>query len=133
MLVLAAGCTPLHHSIAPYENDPLEARQVEVRASEHCTAMRTGGGPPPHGFTTDGCSAWPDGDWVSCCVVHDFAYWCGGNAEQREAADDGMRQCLIALGYPRLAGWMYLGVRLGGHPWSPFPWRWGYGFEWPYR
>lgn len=68
-----------------------------------------------------------------CCVVHDFAYWCGGSDEQRAAADQAMRRCLMALGHPRLSGWMYLGVRLGGHPWLPFPWRWGYGWDWPYR
>jgi hypothetical protein len=27
---------------------------------------------------------------------------------------------------------MHLGVRIGGHPWLPFPWRWGYGWDWPY-
>jgi hypothetical protein len=27
----------------------------------------------------------------------------------------------------------YAGVRLGGAPWLPTPWRWGYGWEdWPH-
>jgi hypothetical protein len=28
---------------------------------------------------------------------------------------------------------MYYGVRVGGHPLLPFPWRRGYGWDWPYR
>jgi len=40
-------------------------------------------------FTTDGCSAFPDGTfkqnelWLSCCVAHDYAYWQGGTYSQR--------------------------------------------------
>ncbi len=27
---------------------------------------------------------------------------------------------------------MYIGVRIGGSPWLPTPWRWGYGWNvWP--
>lgn len=27
---------------------------------------------------------------------------------------------------------MYLGIRIGGSPWLPTPWRWGYGWDdWP--
>ena len=133
LLVVSTGCTPLHHSIAPYESDPVEARAIEARANGHCGAMRAGGPLPPYAFTTDGCSAWPDGDWVRCCVEHDFAYWCGGSAEQRQAADAEFRECLIGAGHDTLATWMYYGVRFGGHPWWPFPWRWGYGWDWPYR
>jgi hypothetical protein len=24
----------------------------------------------------------------------------------------------------------YVGVRVGGPAWMPFPWRWGYGWDW---
>jgi hypothetical protein len=27
---------------------------------------------------------------------------------------------------------MHFGTRLGGHPWVPLAWRWGYGWDWPY-
>jgi len=27
---------------------------------------------PPHKFKSDGCSCWPDGNWVECCVEHDL-------------------------------------------------------------
>jgi hypothetical protein len=71
---------------------------------------------PPCPFTTDGCSAFPDGTaarpdaWRAPCVIHDIAYWRGG--------------------FPRTARWMYYGTRLGGGPWWPTPWRWGYGWPW---
>ena len=86
---------------------------------------------PDYQFTTDGCSRWFDESWVSCCVVHDILYWCGGNAEDRKEADKIMMKCAnqkAAL----MGGIMYPGVRIGGSPWLPTPWRWGYGWEkWP--
>ncbi len=86
---------------------------------------------PDYQFTTDGCSRWFDESWVSCCVVHDILYWCGGSAEDRKEADNIMMQCAnqkAAL----MGGIMYPGVRIGGSPWLPTPWRWGYGWEkWP--
>jgi len=131
--MLAAGCTPLRHTIVPYESDPLQSRIIEARAIERCAAVRADGTLPGYSFTTDGCSVWPDGDWVDCCVEHDLAYWCGGDAEARATADEGLRSCIGGLGYPRMAQWVYMGVRIGGHPLLPFPWRWGYGWDWPYR
>lgn len=85
---------------------------------------------PPHPFTTDGCSAWPDDGWVDCCVVHDVAYWCGGSAEDRARADELLESCVASVA-PRMAPVMWLGVRMGGVPWMPTPWRWGYGWDYP--
>lgn len=136
MAVLAAGvlagCTPSRHSTVFYEIDPRELRAVEERAIAQCTAARTDGRLPPYPFTTDGCSAWPDGSWQECCVEHDMAYWCGGAAENRRRADGLLRDCVAARGYPTTGGFMFLGTRVGGHPWLPLPWRWGYGWDWPY-
>lgn len=87
---------------------------------------------PPKPFTTDGCTLFPDGNWGSCCVEHDRAYWRGGSATERKAADQALRQCVKSQGYPVLAQLMYLGVRIGGHAWLPTPWRWGFGWPWPY-
>lgn len=87
-------------------------------------------------FHTDGCSAFPDGTladpekWQAPCVEHDRAYWRGGSAEDRLQADRTLRQAVSAKGHPVIAEFMYLGVRLGGSPWWPTPWRWGFG--WPY-
>lgn len=87
-------------------------------------------------FTTDGCSSFPDGTFndrqlfLACCTLHDFAYWQGGTVEQRLQADQSFSHCISELGYPDLAKMMFLGVRVGGYPYWPTPFRWGYG--WPY-
>ncbi|MDO9316613.1 MAG: hypothetical protein Q7V56_00240 [Gammaproteobacteria bacterium] len=87
-------------------------------------------------FTSDGCSAFPDGSleqrqlWLSCCVAHDVAYWQGGTYEERMAADLGLQQCVAQVGDSRIAAIMLAGVRVGGTPYLPTPFRWGYG--WPY-
>jgi hypothetical protein len=112
--------------------DPVQIRALEERAQAGCVA-RSSGALPPHAFTTDGCSAWPDGHWQLCCVEHDVAYWCGGGIETRRAADIALRTCVTQRGSPMIADLMYLGVRLGGMPWLPFPWRWGYGWDWPHH
>jgi len=87
-------------------------------------------------FTTDGCSAFPEGTWsqnqlwLQCCTNHDLAYWQGGTYEQRVAADSTLRECVAAVGEPQIAALMLAGVRVGGAPWWPTSFRWGYG--WPY-
>lgn len=89
-------------------------------------------------FSSDGCSLFPDksligeADWCLCCFEHDKAYWRGGTAEQREAADQKMRQCIVEkTGNKALASLMYEGVRAGGSPYFYNWYRWGYG--WPYE
>ena len=88
-------------------------------------------------FTTDGCSMFPDrsaamkADWCHCCVVHDFAYWRGGTADARLAADRGLQACVLqATNDQAFADLMFNGVRVGGGPGLPTSYRWGYG--WPY-
>jgi hypothetical protein len=58
-----------------------------------------------------------------------MAYWCGGSAAARAQADEELRACVADHGSPCTAGWMYVGVRMGGIPWQPFPWRWAYGWS----
>ncbi len=88
-------------------------------------------------FTSDGCSAFPDGTlkeqdlWLSCCTAHDFAYWQGGTYQQRENADEELRQCVAHVGKPLLAKLMLAGVRVGGTPYLPTQFRWGYGWSFP--
>ena len=86
---------------------------------------------PPKPFKSDGCSLFPDGNWGGCCVEHDRAYWQGGTAAERKAADQALRECVKQKGYPILAQLMYVGVRVGGHHLLPTPWRWGFGWPWP--
>lgn len=92
-------------------------------------------------FTTDGCSgglsfAWrllfrtlPP--WEKCCVKHDRAYWRGGTAAARRAADRALLKCVRKNGHP---GWglvLWAAVRVGGHPLLPLSWRWGFGWKYP--
>lgn len=88
-------------------------------------------------FETDGCSMFPDGTlskptkWQHCCIQHDFAYYVGGPEEAREEADNQLASCVAeASGSSLLGSVMYYGVRLGGTPALPTPWRWGYGWDW---
>jgi hypothetical protein len=87
-------------------------------------------------FSTDGCSAFPEGTiaqqslWFDCCISHDLAYWKGGSFAQRQQADLELGQCVARLGEPDIAQLMYRGVRIGGTPHIPTPFRWGYG--WPF-
>ena len=87
-------------------------------------------------FTTDGCSAFPDGRldqqslWIECCIRHDLAYWKGGTYSERLEADQALEKCVAQVGEPEIAQLMLAGVRVGGSPYFPTTYRWGYG--WPY-
>ena len=87
-------------------------------------------------FTSDGCSLFPDAslissdDWCSCCFQHDLAYWRGGTAEERQAADQQLQNCVQEkTGNHALATMMYEGVRFGGSPYFYNWYRWGYGWS----
>jgi hypothetical protein len=85
-------------------------------------------------FRSDGCSMFPDGNYYSCCYLHDVAYWPGGTAEARELADKSLRACVLEITRNEvLASAMYRGVRLGGGPGLHTHYRWGYGWPFPYR
>ena len=87
-------------------------------------------------FASDGCSMFPDRspilkkDWYECCYEHDLAYWRGGTEEEREKADRILRDCIIKkTNNFHLAELMYKGVRIGGSPYFPTWYRWGYGWN----
>jgi hypothetical protein len=88
-------------------------------------------------FTTDGCSSFPDGTirqdalWKYCCVVHDYSYWQGGSYEDRKMADQALQHCVAQVGEPEISRLMLAGVRVGGTPYLPTKFRWGYGWSWP--
>ena len=115
------------HRLEPYRSDAAAAEALERRAAEYC--MRFRGETPPHHFTTDGCSMSTNDGWVDCCVEHDVAYWCGGTGDDRQRADATLRECVARDHSATLARLMYWGVRLGGTPWQPLPWRWAYGWD----
>lgn len=87
-------------------------------------------------FTSDGCSAFPDGTieqnrlWLDCCTAHDRVYWKGGTYRQRLESDQALQECVADVGEPAIALLMLAGVRVGGSPFFPTEFRWGYG--WPY-
>src|SRR2546426_8536514 len=85
LLLLCTACTPMHSTIKPpYELDrvPYTNQQIQIVAAERCQAIASSTVVPPHPFTTDGCSLWPNGPWRSCCIEHDVLYWCGGPSWQ---------------------------------------------------
>lgn len=88
-------------------------------------------------FTSDGCSAFPDGTlkqkelWLSCCTSHDYSYWQGGTYDERLVADKELHQCVSRIGEPQIANIMLAGVRVGGSPYFPTSFRWGYGWSYP--
>ena len=88
-------------------------------------------------FTSDGCSSFPDGTfehnqlWLSCCTAHDYAYWQGGTYQERRVADKELQQCVAKVGKPHIANLMLAGVRVGGSPYLPTSFRWGYGWSYP--
>lgn len=88
-------------------------------------------------FHSDGCSGgmttlWEKftGEpppWNNCCIEHDRAYHRGGNRSARLRADQNLRACVAAKGYPVLALLMYWAVRVFASPSLSTPWIWGYG------
>ncbi|MGZ3818138.1 MAG: hypothetical protein ACXWRZ_15870 [Bdellovibrio sp.] len=91
-------------------------------------------------FSSDGCSGAPDTlgtSFIHCCIAHDFNYWLGGTEEQKEQADETLKQCIQqTIPNYKFVGTIYkLGVIIGGTPRilgsvnNPFTWRWGYGHE----
>lgn len=84
----------------------------------------------PGGFTSDGCSWFPDGNYRDCCVAHDEAYFRGGSWEKRLKADNKLFKCVA-----KKKGWyqkliapvMWAGVRVGGLAILPTKFRWGFG------
>jgi len=86
---------------------------------------------PPNAFKSDGCSCFPDSEWVECCVKHDVSYWMGGTREERSNADAELKKCVSDKGHPIIAFFMYYGVRAGGVWWLPTSFRWGFGWDYP--
>lgn len=78
-------------------------------------------------LVSDGCTWFPEGSWHACCVQHDERYFIGGSFRQKLAADRGLASCVSRAGHPLVGSLMFLGTQLGGLPWLPTPFRWGFG------
>jgi len=88
-------------------------------------------------FKSDGCSLFPEGSpeqkklWLECCIAHDYAYWKGGTFQQRLEADMNLKVCVENVADLEVGLIMLMGVRVGGTPFLPTPFRWGYGWGYP--
>jgi hypothetical protein len=51
--------------------------------------------------------------------------------KKKVIADHELHQCVVNLGEPSIARLMLLGVRIGGSPYFPSSFRWGYGWPFP--
>lgn len=84
----------------------------------------------PPTFRSDGCSLFPDGKYLDCCVEHDRAYFSGGSWTMRWRADKKLFKCVAAkkgFEHKLIAPLMWAGVRVGGLHFLPTPFRWGFG------
>lgn len=136
--IVLSACTPMHSTIGPlfpYHGSEYDEVEIQRIAESYCdnAGEFTSVQQPVSAYTSDGCSVFPDGTWLECCVEHDIKYWCGGPLDRRLAADRALKQCVAAKSKPAAAELVFLGTRLGGWPRIPFGWRWGYGHPWPHR
>jgi len=83
----------------------------------------------PSGQKSDGCTLIADGNIRDCCVAHDKEYFYGGTRKARRNSDKRLYECVCKKG-----GWdkvfapfVWLGVRIGGLPFLPTKFRWGFG------
>jgi hypothetical protein len=130
VLCFTLACSATHHGPEPYRSDPVVGADLSARAAAFCAAENPDAPQPVKPFLTDGCSLFIDANWdLDCCIEHDIKYWCGGSAEQREAADRAFGECVGANSARIVGKEMELGVRVGGHPIWPTRYRWGFGHD----
>jgi len=105
-LVVCGCAAPTSHTPAIYQDDPVAGAALTLRAGRVCIESNGNEGIQPiRPFVTDGCSRYSDTEWnLSCCVEHDIAYWCGGDAEARLAADTEFGECVAGGSNASLVG-----------------------------
>jgi hypothetical protein len=83
----------------------------------------------PSGKKSDGCTLIADGDIHDCCVAHDQEYFRGGTRKERRDSDKKLYECVCNKGgwNKVFAPFVWLGVRIGGLPFFPTSFRWGFG------
>jgi len=66
--------------------------------------------------------------WRHCCEIHDKAYYYGGTKKQKILADEKLSSCVSqVVGNQFLGKAMQTAVEIGGGPYLPTSYRWGYG------
>ena len=85
----------------------------------------------PSGKKSDGCTLIADGNIRDCCVAHDKDYFRGGTRQERRDSDKRLYECVCKKGgWNKLAApFIWLGVRIGGLPFLPTGFRWGFGTQ----
>lgn len=86
-------------------------------------------------FKSDGCSFvgpiyklfGKEAPGTEFCVAHDIEFWMGGTFQQFVLSNLRLATQLAKAGYPILGLVRLVGVFIGGWPFLPFPWRWGFG------
>ncbi|MCP4907919.1 MAG: hypothetical protein GY910_23350 [bacterium] len=93
---------PTEHVVEPYRSSKAKAFVLSKRAAAQCVLSGQNDRiRPTRPIVTDGCSRSPDTVWkLSCCVEHDIAYWCGGDAEARRTADAALGRCVRENAHP---------------------------------
>jgi hypothetical protein len=84
----------------------------------------------PSGRKSDGCTLIPDGDIRPCCLIHDQEYYWGGTRSERRDSDKKLYDCIKkkkGFEHKLFAPFIWLGVRIGGLPFLPTSFRWGFG------
>ena len=84
----------------------------------------------PSGQKSDGCTLIPDGHIKKCCVEHDREYFFGGSDHERRVSDRKLFFCVAekkGFHHKLFAPFIWLGVRIGGLPFLPTKFRWGFG------
>ena len=84
----------------------------------------------PEDFEYDGCSMFPDSNYLDCCTAHDTDYFFWWEWQKRLASDNKLMQCVADKGWVQYnAFWalMWVWVRVGWAPIFPTPYRWWFG------
>ena len=123
---------------------PLEGKEEIINKLTE-EANNNGLDSPPFKFIWDGCSGgisaltnlffmkvdWQDGKG---CLTHDYAYWRGGSFAMKKKADTDLYDHIISLGHSKIYAYVvWIAIALGGMPFIPAPWRWGYGYPFPQK
>lgn len=70
----------------------------------------------PYKSKKDYCTLWPDCRYGDCCMQHDDDYKYGEVTKQE--ADEYLKDCVCASGYPKTSWWIFRGVSVFG--WVPW-------------
>ena len=66
------------------------------------------------------CTMFPNGNWLRCCVAHDYEYADGGTLADKIRADIKLGRCVAKKGHPAIGAVMFAGVSIAGY----FFYRW---------